>query len=270
MIRATSPSACHGAPVVLVDGVVLGTWFAEAGAAPARALAAAQVPIEIEAVVASDGTNRRDGRSDGARWLGGETPWDRGGAGVGAAGDSSSAMSIHTIAELRDHLRIAMRVELSTVPLYLYGLQSIDDPHSDAAGLIRSIVAEEMLHFALVANLLLAVGGEANPADPSLRPVYPSLLLNHTPPLTLNLAPATADQIRSTFLTIEQPDPPGSPVEPGVYDSLGEFYGDIARAIDALARTRRTRCSRIRRPSGSCRTRGSTARSPSTSRRAAT
>jgi hypothetical protein len=141
-------------------------------------------------------------------------------------------MSIATPDALRDHLRIAMRLELSTVPLYLYALYSIEDPACEAAQLIRSIVAEEMLHFALVANLMLAVGGEPGLDDPTLRPAYPSFLANHVPPLVLNLAPATPEQIRTTFLVIEQPDPPGSPTEPGVYDSLGEFYAAIGVAIE--------------------------------------
>jgi hypothetical protein len=144
-------------------------------------------------------------------------------------------MAIETSDELREHLRIAMRLELSTVPLYLYALQSIEDQRCDAAGLIRSIVAEEMLHFALVANLILAVGGEPDLLSPSLRPTYPSELLHHVPPLTLNLAPATKEHIRDTFLVIEQPDPVGSPTEPGLYDSLGEFYAAVASAIDRLA-----------------------------------
>jgi hypothetical protein len=141
-------------------------------------------------------------------------------------------MPIATVDALRSHLRTAMRVELSTVPLYLYALQSIEDAGSDAAALIRSIAAEEMLHFALAANLLLAVGGEPDLLDPGLLPTYPSPLANHVPPLILNLAPATPDQIRSTFLVIEQPDPVGSPAEPDLYDSLGEFYAAIGDAIE--------------------------------------
>jgi hypothetical protein len=143
-------------------------------------------------------------------------------------------MIIDSAEDLRGHLRLAMRIELSTVPLYLYALQSIEDPASDAARLIRSVVAEEMLHFALAANLLCAVGGEPNLVDAALRPVYPSLLLNHVPPVTLNLAPATPDHIRDTFLVIEQPDPVGSPTQPGAYDSLGEFYLAIAEAVARL------------------------------------
>jgi hypothetical protein len=146
-------------------------------------------------------------------------------------------VAIETADELREHLRIALRLELATVPLYLYALQSIEDQRGDAAGLIRSVVAEEMLHFALVANLQLAVGGEPDLLAPDLRPTYPSDLLHHAPRLVLNLAPATVAHIRDTFLVIEQPDPVGSATEPGLYDSLGEFYAAIEGAIERLAGT---------------------------------
>ncbi len=143
-------------------------------------------------------------------------------------------MAIDTPDELHAHLRLAMRLELSTVPLYLYALYSIDDQASEAAALIRSVVAEEMLHLALVANLLLAVGGQPDFLDPELPPRYPGTLAYHDPPLTLNLAPATVDHIRDTFLAIEQPDPPGSSAVPGQYDSLGEFYAAIEDAVIRL------------------------------------
>ena len=49
------------------------------------------------------------------------------------------------VTELREHLQMAIGVELSTVPPYLYAMYSIVDQTSDAALLIRSVVAEEML-----------------------------------------------------------------------------------------------------------------------------
>lgn len=144
-------------------------------------------------------------------------------------------MAIHTADNLRDHLALAMRVELSTVPPYLYALYSIEEQQSDAAKLLRSIVAEEMLHLALAANLLLAVGGEPDFRDPALRPAYPCALPRIWPPLTLNLAPATPEQLRTTFLVLEQPDPVGNVADRDAYDSLGEFYAAIETAIGRLA-----------------------------------
>ena len=59
-------------------------------------------------------------------------------------------MPIQTVPDLREHLELAIRVELSTIPLYLYAMYSIEEQTSEAALLIRSIVTEEMLHAVLV------------------------------------------------------------------------------------------------------------------------
>jgi hypothetical protein len=147
-------------------------------------------------------------------------------------------MPIHTIPELHDHLVAAMRVELSTIPPYLYALYSIEDQQSDAARLIRSIVAEEMLHLALAANLLLAVGGDPDFLDPGLRPDHPGTLPRVHPPVALNLAPATPQQIADTFLLIERPDPVGRLVDREDFDSLGEFYATIEEGILRLSAER--------------------------------
>jgi hypothetical protein len=68
-------------------------------------------------------------------------------------------MPIDTPEELREHVELAIKVELSTIPPYLYAMYSLEDVQSVPALLIRSIVVEEMLHAALATNLLLAVGG---------------------------------------------------------------------------------------------------------------
>jgi rubrerythrin len=76
---------------------------------------------------------------------------------------------IVTVADLRRHLRLAVEVELSTIPPYLYALWSIEDQASEAARLLRSIATEEMLHVALATNILLGVGGDIDLADPAIR-----------------------------------------------------------------------------------------------------
>lgn len=55
-------------------------------------------------------------------------------------------MPIDTVDDLREHLLVAIEVELSTIPPYLYAMYSIEDQSSEAALLIRSVVVEEMLH----------------------------------------------------------------------------------------------------------------------------
>jgi len=142
-------------------------------------------------------------------------------------------MPINTITDLREHLEIATRVELSTIPPYLFAMYSIKDQDSDAARLIASVVVEEMLHVTLVTNLLLAVGGEPD-FGPDAVTQYPSLLLHHTPDLLVTLERCTPELIRDTFMIIESPQAPGAPPEDDVFETLGQFYAAIANALDHL------------------------------------
>jgi rubrerythrin len=69
------------------------------------------------------------------------------------------AWSITDVADLRRHLQWAVEIEHSTIPPYEYALWSVVDAESPAATSIKYVVREEMLHTALAANLLTAVGG---------------------------------------------------------------------------------------------------------------
>jgi rubrerythrin len=140
-------------------------------------------------------------------------------------------MPINTVGDLHRHLAIATRVELSTIPPYLYAMYSIKDQDSDAAKLIASVVVEEMLHVTLVTNLLLAVGGEPDFRSDVI-PRYPSLLLNHTPDLPLSLGRCTQGLIRDTFMVIESPAAPGALPEDDVFETLGQFYAALMAALE--------------------------------------
>jgi len=146
-------------------------------------------------------------------------------------------MPISTPQQLTEHLQLAIGVELSTVPPYLYAMYSIEDQASEAALLIRSVVAEEMLHAALVANLLLAVGGEPDFASTVLMPRYPSDVPHHRPRLTLNLKPCSHEQVRDLFMVIEQPETHHGVPEDDVYESLGQFYHAIERGLAAVSQS---------------------------------
>jgi rubrerythrin len=140
-------------------------------------------------------------------------------------------MPIRTRQDLIDHLELALEVELSTVPPYLYAMYSIEDQQSDAAKLIRSVVTEEMLHAVLVANLMLAVGGDPKFAGAEPMPTYPSLLKHHRPALELALGPCTPELIHDVFMVIEQPKLAGAPAEEDVFETLGQFYEAMETAI---------------------------------------
>lgn len=143
-------------------------------------------------------------------------------------------MSIETSAELREHLHAALSIELAAIPPYLYAMYSITNQGSEAALLIRSIVVEEMLHAALVGNLLLAVGDRPRFEDPALIPDFPMSMPYHQPPLELRLGRCTDDLIRDVFMRLEQPDEHGPPPRPGAYETLGQFYHAIETGIRGL------------------------------------
>ena len=116
--------------------------------------------------------------------------------------------TISDIEDLRRHLQWAIEVEHSTIPPYEYAMWSVVDPESAAATSIKYVAREEMLHAALAANLLTAIGGsprftgDAVPATPTHAPPRPE------EPLVLHLAPASVELVRDVFLRIEQPEEP--------------------------------------------------------------
>jgi hypothetical protein len=144
-------------------------------------------------------------------------------------------MTLDSPEDLRSHIALAIEVELSTIPLYLYAHYSLEDPSSEAALLIRSVAAEEMLHVALATNLLLAVGGNPDFGNPAVVPRYPSLMKHHKPDLRLDLAPCSLDLVRDVFMVIERPEVHDAPPEPDHYETLGQFYHALELAIVDLA-----------------------------------
>lgn len=143
-------------------------------------------------------------------------------------------MSIETVGELHEHLRAALRIELAAVPPYLYAMYSIADQGSEAALMMRSIVVEEMLHAALVANIMLAVGDRPAFEEPSLLPEFPMKLPHHEPPLELGLRGFSEENIRDVFMRLEQPEEHRHPTRPGVYETLGQFYHAVETGLLTL------------------------------------
>src|SRR5690348_17994184 len=76
-----------------------------------------------------------------------------------------------------DALQAAIRLEHSTIPLYLYAKYSLDrTKNAVIAQLIHSVVMEEMLHMTLACNLLNALGGQPLIDSPTMTPTYPGPL----------------------------------------------------------------------------------------------
>ena len=143
--------------------------------------------------------------------------------------------AISDVADLRRHLQWAIEVEHCTIPPYEYAMWSVVDPDSAAATSIKYVVREEMLHAALAANLLTAVGGRPRFTGDAV-PRYPEAMRHHDPkvPLVLHLAPASVELVRDVFLRIEQPEEPGARPEADRYETLAQFYEAIVAAIARL------------------------------------
>lgn len=146
---------------------------------------------------------------------------------------------IANTSDLQDALQLAMQLEFSTIPPYLCAQWSIDpnnDP-SDVSDTIQAIVVQEMFHFALAGNMLTAIGGLPQVADPNFIPTYPT----HTLPgdiaqtLAVDLQPLSTDQL-AVFMQIELPEFP--PVEFAALAqgpaTIGAFYTTLAAGFTAV------------------------------------
>lgn len=143
---------------------------------------------------------------------------------------------IEDLAALQAHLQVALELELSTLPPYLCALYSIPDGcNVEVAGLIRSVLMEEMLHLTLAANLLNAVGGTPVLARRGIAPQYPTSLPGSDGSFSVSLLPFSRDAI-ATFMRIEQPTPRGTKPKADGYATIGQFYEAIAAGMRRLAK----------------------------------
>ena len=155
------------------------------------------------------------------------------------AGLQAAQPDVHDVC---NSLQQAVRLEHATIPLYLYALYSLDPAKNpEIAGIVQSVVVEEMLHMTLSSNVLNALGGSPNIDRPGFIPTYPGPLPGGVDSsLTVNLAPFSMNQLK-TFLSIEQPETPlqyktrmaNAGPQAGTI-TIGEFYTAISDAIARL------------------------------------
>ena len=147
---------------------------------------------------------------------------------------------------LRASLQQAIELEHATIPPYLYALYSLgtDPGNATVAGIIQSVVSEEMLHMTLACNVLNAVGGHPVIDSPDFIPHYPGPLPGGVEDgLTVHLAPFSVELMRNTFMVIEEPEKfaefpvmPKAAAAEGVDQTvtIGEFYQAVIRQIKEL------------------------------------
>jgi rubrerythrin len=146
---------------------------------------------------------------------------------------------LDTPSGLKRALQQAIELEHATIPPYLYALYSlVPEKNAEIAGLVSSVVAEEMAHMALACNILNAIGGSPSIDDPAFIPAYPGPLPGTVEEgLTVPLRAFSNDLVENVFMVIEQPE---DPIEFGGLESLvaqpvtiGSFYEAIRAGIEA-------------------------------------
>lgn len=151
----------------------------------------------------------------------------------GTVGAPSPAR-IKTLESLREHLQWAIELEHATLPPYLCALYSLDpERNPEAVEVLGGVFVEEMLHLALVANLLNAVGGRPRLDSPRMLPPHPRPMPHADRSLQLSLLPFGADALEM-FLRIERPAPSGAPAEGDEYETIGQFYDAIEEGVRDL------------------------------------
>ncbi|MFZ5635040.1 MAG: ferritin-like domain-containing protein [Pseudomonadota bacterium] len=143
------------------------------------------------------------------------------------------------LAALRHKLQLAIELEHSTIPPYLYALYSIrEDRNLEIAALMLSVIKQEMLHMALDCNILNAIGGAPRIDDPKFVPTYPGHLPGGVEGgLIVPLAPLSKQVVHDVFMVIESPDATldgDKPSAEGV--TIGTFYRHLQAEIVALNR----------------------------------
>ena len=149
---------------------------------------------------------------------------------------------LDNVASLRRALQTAIELEHATIPAYLYALFSLKAGRNrEVADIIRGIVVEEMMHMALAANILNAVGGTPVLDRPAFVPRYPGHLPGSVrPDLVVTLRRCSIGQIRDVFMAIEEPEETLDGATPDIDTSAitvqadGTSHGPVQDVVERL------------------------------------
>ena len=140
------------------------------------------------------------------------------------------------VKDLHDKLQQALYLEWSTIPVYLTSLYSIvEGCNHEIYELIQSVVREEMLHFAQVANTLVALGVtpqiDNDVVSKAMFGKTPRLPGGVLPNLKVSLEKLSLKHVRRLFMAIEVPQSRTNPQK----HTIGWFYHEIEKCINTLA-----------------------------------
>ena len=140
-------------------------------------------------------------------------------------------MAISNLASLRKHLQWAIELEHATLAPYLSALYSIKPgANVECSEVIKSVFLEEMLHMALAANILNAVGGKPRFDYEGFIPTFPTPLPHGDASFVVHLGKFSREGVES-FLNIERPaETNAKPLEEN-YHSIGQFYAAIVEGL---------------------------------------
>jgi len=152
----------------------------------------------------------------------------------------ATAPAHRDIAWLREALQSAIALEHSTLPLYTASMLSLEVQNYSTYNTIRSVLMEEMVHMAIAANMLAALGGSPNIKD--LDPGYPrrGLAGGVEPDLEVGLTKLSRPQLKN-FMRLESPyfllapefRAEGYPTIGRLYQAIKEAIADNADAVRA-------------------------------------
>ena len=107
---------------------------------------------------------------------------------------------------LKALLNQAVILEFATIPVYLQTIWSIRDNNCEVAKSIRNVFQEEMLHMAMVCNMIVGIGGEPKIYDPENGLQFPSELPGGVHPDLFLYLEGLSDCSLRNFMEIELPE----------------------------------------------------------------
>lgn len=148
---------------------------------------------------------------------------------------------------LRNLMALAMQVELSTIPPYATAAYTIGqagqydkimplEVNAEPLEVIRQVMVEEMLHLALAANILNAIGGQVNLPENARTLTYPRHLLPQGHGPVLHIRKFSKDQIRA-FREVERAPENFERVKDGNClnaETIGGFYHCVKERLIKL------------------------------------
>src|SRR6202790_2828085 len=149
--------------------------------------------------------------------------------------------AINTIEDARSLLQLAITVEFSTLPPYLYALYSIfPGTNAEASGRIRAVALQEMIHMCLGCNTLNALGGNPIVTAPTYPGPLPGDIGSEGREFTVHILPFSKDSM-AQGMQIEEPEDgpivfPEAEVmlaEP-TFMTIGQFYHYLDRFLATL------------------------------------